>query len=140
MFPGVLNSTKSPFRPIVLLLVALLLGPISTRAKFLATKDYEYVRKLLVIGDSGVGKTCMATRFTENFFQSGFHNTIGVDFKTRTIKLDNGERVKLQIWDTAGQVGVKLQSWDTAGQVGQRGASEATDLGHGRAGGKTGSE
>uniref|UniRef100_A0A1I8HTL2 Ras-related protein Rab-13 n=2 Tax=Macrostomum lignano TaxID=282301 RepID=A0A1I8HTL2_9PLAT len=65
-------------------------------------KAYDYLFKLLLIGDSGVGKTCLLVRFAEDNFSPTFISTIGIDFKVRTIDLD-GKRVKLQIWDTAGQ-------------------------------------
>lgn len=60
--------------------------------------------KLLLIGDSGVGKSCCLLRFSEDSFTPSFITTIGIDFKIRTIELD-GKRVKLQIWDTAGMNG-----------------------------------
>ncbi|CAL8294029.1 unnamed protein product [Boreogadus saida] len=65
-------------------------------------KTYDYLFKLLLIGDSGVGKTCLLFRFSEDAFNTTFISTIGIDFKIRTIEL-NAKRVKLQIWDTAGQ-------------------------------------
>ncbi|PVD36563.1 hypothetical protein C0Q70_03548 [Pomacea canaliculata] len=65
-------------------------------------KTYDYLFKLLLIGDSGVGKTCLLFRFSEDAFNSTFISTIGIDFKIRTIELD-GKKIKLQIWDTAGQ-------------------------------------
>ncbi|XP_046605476.1 ras-related protein Rab-8A isoform X3 [Neodiprion virginianus] len=65
-------------------------------------KTYDYLFKLLLIGDSGVGKTCVLFRFSEDAFNTTFISTIGIDFKIRTIDLDN-KKVKLQIWDTAGQ-------------------------------------
>ena len=63
---------------------------------------YDYIFKLLLIGDSGVGKSSLLLRYTEDKYTSNFSSTIGVDFKVRTIELD-GKKVKLQIWDTAGQ-------------------------------------
>ncbi|GMR52776.1 hypothetical protein PMAYCL1PPCAC_22971, partial [Pristionchus mayeri] len=57
---------------------------------------------LLFIGDSGVGKTCMINRFSDDSFSTSKIATIGIDFKIRTIEL-NGKKVKLQVWDTAGQ-------------------------------------
>ncbi|CAO3596148.1 unnamed protein product [Absidia cylindrospora] len=63
--------------------------------------SYDYLIKLLLIGDSGVGKSCLLLRFQYSFTPS-FITTIGIDFKIRTIELD-GKRIKLQIWDTAGQ-------------------------------------
>ncbi|KAF7212177.1 ras-related protein Rab-8B [Nothobranchius furzeri] len=65
-------------------------------------KTYDYLFKLLLIGDSGVGKTCLLFRFSEDAFNTTFISTIGIDFKIRTVDLD-GKRIKLQIWDTAGQ-------------------------------------
>jgi len=63
---------------------------------------YDYLIKLLLIGDSGVGKSCLLLRFSEDSFIPSFITTIGIDFKIRTVELD-GKRIKLQIWDTAGQ-------------------------------------
>lgn len=64
--------------------------------------DYDYLFKLLLIGDSGVGKSCLLIRFADDTFTDSFISTIGVDFKIRTINV-GGKVVKLQIWDTAGQ-------------------------------------
>ena len=57
---------------------------------------------VLLIGDSGVGKSCLLLRFCDDAWTPSFITTIGIDFKIRTIELD-GKRIKLQIWDTAGQ-------------------------------------
>merc|ERR1712227_374715 len=65
-------------------------------------RDYDHLFKLLIIGDSGVGKSSILLRFADNMFSGSYITTIGVDFKIRTISVD-GEKVKLQIWDTAGQ-------------------------------------
>lgn len=64
--------------------------------------NYDYLIKLLVIGDSGIGKTCLLLRFADDTFTTSHLPTIGVDFKIKTIEVDR-KQVKLQIWDTAGQ-------------------------------------
>lgn len=65
-----------------------------------AASDYSF--KVLIIGDAGVGKSCLLTRFSENLFVSTTSATIGIDFNSRQIKVD-GSVCKLEIWDTAGQ-------------------------------------
>ncbi|XP_077297525.1 RAS oncogene family member Rab10 [Arctopsyche grandis] len=68
----------------------------------MAKKTYDLLFKLLLIGDSGVGKTCILFRFSDDAFTTTFISTIGIDFKIKTIEL-RGKKIKLQIWDTAGQ-------------------------------------
>ncbi|XP_077462239.1 ras-related protein ORAB-1-like isoform X2 [Stigmatopora argus] len=63
---------------------------------------YDYLFKLLLIGDSGVGKSGLMFRFADDTYTERRIRTIGVDFKIRTIELD-GKTIQLQIWDTAGQ-------------------------------------
>ncbi|XP_070972940.1 ras-related protein Rab-15-like [Oncorhynchus clarkii lewisi] len=65
-------------------------------------KQYDVLLRLLLLGDSGVGKTCLLCRFTDNEFHSSHISTLGVDFKMKTLKID-GIKVRVQIWDTAGQ-------------------------------------
>ena len=65
-------------------------------------QDYDYLFKMLLIGNSSVGKSSLMLRFAENIYHDTFLPTIGVDFKIRTFEL-GGKTVKLQIWDTAGQ-------------------------------------
>jgi len=64
--------------------------------------EYDQLFKILLIGDSGVGKSSILLRFTDDDFEEDHPATIGVDFKTKLITLD-GKRVNLTIWDTAGQ-------------------------------------
>ena len=62
----------------------------------------ESLFKILLLGDSGVGKSCIILRYIENNFSTNLMNSIGVDFKLKNIEIDN-KKIKLQIWDTAGQ-------------------------------------
>lgn len=64
--------------------------------------DYDDLFKILMIGDSGVGKSCMLLRFVDQQYNETYISTIGVDFRIKTVEID-GRKVKLQIWDTAGQ-------------------------------------
>ncbi|KAI8611963.1 ras-related protein rab-11A [Chytriomyces sp. MP71] len=64
--------------------------------------EYDYLFKVVLIGDSGVGKSNLLSRFTRNEFNLDSKSTIGVEFATRTIQVD-GKTIKAQIWDTAGQ-------------------------------------
>jgi len=63
---------------------------------------YEYIFKYIIIGDMGVGKSCLLHQFTENKFVPDSPHTIGVEFGTRIVEV-TGKKIKLQIWDTAGQ-------------------------------------
>lgn len=64
-------------------------------------QDEDHVFKLLIIGDSSVGKSNLLLRFTDNVFHDAFLPTIGVDFKIQTVNIGN-KKIKLNIWDTAG--------------------------------------
>ncbi|XP_043935700.1 ras-related protein Rab-11A-like isoform X2 [Protopterus annectens] len=64
--------------------------------------DYDFLFKVVLIGDSGVGKSNLLSRFTRNEFNLESKSTIGVEFATRSVKVHN-KTVKAQIWDTAGQ-------------------------------------
>lgn len=63
---------------------------------------YDFLYKIVLVGDSGVGKSNLLSRFTRNEFSLETKSTIGVEFATRNIQVDN-KTVKAQIWDTAGQ-------------------------------------
>ncbi|XGW16917.1 hypothetical protein V3C99_001947 [Haemonchus contortus] len=65
-------------------------------------EDYKYLFKVVLVGNAGVGKTCLVRKFTQGIFPPGQSATIGVDFMIKTVKVDN-DKIKLQIWDTAGQ-------------------------------------
>ena len=64
--------------------------------------NYEYIFKIVVIGDSGVGKSQLIERYARNSFNFESKSTIGVEFSTKVINVDK-TRIKLQLWDTAGQ-------------------------------------
>ncbi|XP_066995082.2 ras-related protein Rab-43 isoform X2 [Anabrus simplex] len=64
--------------------------------------SFDFLFKIVLIGDCGTGKTCVVQRFKSGTFVERHGNTIGVDFSMKTVTVD-GKKVKLQIWDTAGQ-------------------------------------
>jgi Ras-related protein Rab-1A len=74
----------------------------STDSEIYTSDRYDHLCKILLIGDCGVGKSCILTRFSDGQFYESYMSTIGVDFKIRTIEIE-GKIVKLQIWDTGGQ-------------------------------------
>ncbi|XP_028305235.1 ras-related protein Rab-19-like [Gouania willdenowi] len=63
---------------------------------------FDFLFKIILIGDSNVGKTCVVQNFKSGIYSEKQQNTIGVDFTVRTVDID-GKRVKMQVWDTAGQ-------------------------------------
>ena len=66
------------------------------------TKDYDYIFKIVLIGDTCVGKSCILVRFSDDIFNDNYVTTIGVDFRFKTMIVK--EKVaKIQIWDTAGE-------------------------------------
>ncbi|CAB0031283.1 unnamed protein product [Trichogramma brassicae] len=65
-------------------------------------EGFDYLFKIVLVGDCGAGKTCIVQKFHSGNFVQRHGNTIGVDFSMKTVLID-GKRVKLQIWDTAGQ-------------------------------------
>ena len=71
-------------------------------AVYKSEDEYDYLFKLVLIGDSGVGKSNLLSRFTRNEFNLESKSTIGVEFATKSMKID-GKVIKAQIWDTAGQ-------------------------------------
>lgn len=87
--PGIvpINGVVHPSRP-----------SISNSSEF-----YDIAFKVMLVGDSGVGKTCLLVRFKDGAFLAGsFISTVGIDFRNKGMNID-GVKVKLQIWDTAGQ-------------------------------------
>ena len=67
-------------------------------------KDYHFLYKICVLGDSGVGKSSLCDRFVHEIFQEYHHSTIGVEFYPAYIPYDEDTVIKMQIWDTAGQL------------------------------------
>ena len=63
----------------------------------------EHSLKILLLGDTSVGKTCFLKRYTDDTFQDAYLSTIGFDFKFKYVTLQSGKKVKVQLWDTAGQ-------------------------------------
>jgi len=70
--------------------------------KLSKSKQFDYTFKIVMIGDSGVGKSCILLRFADDKFNENFYATIGVDFRFKNVMVDD-KSVQLQIWDTAGQ-------------------------------------
>jgi len=68
-----------------------------------ASSAYDHLFKVVLVGDSGVGKSNLLLRFTRNTFSPEEKSTIGVEFATRVLPMTDSKRVKAQIWDTAGQ-------------------------------------
>ena len=63
--------------------------------------DYDYLYKIVLLGDSGVGKSNILSRFTRNEFELDTKTTIGVEFATKSVRMQ-GKTIKAQVWDTAG--------------------------------------
>ena len=75
------------------------------RLKSKSEMEFDYIFKYIIIGNSGVGKSCIVNRFIQDEYSDEIESTIGVEFGAKIVKLDlNGKQVsvKLQIWDTAG--------------------------------------
>lgn len=64
---------------------------------------WQYQFRIIMLGDSTVGKTSLLKRYTEGAFLDSINQTVGVDFYVRFLDVEPGVRVKLQFWDTAGQ-------------------------------------
>lgn len=73
--------------------------------------DYDYLFKIVMVGDPGVGKSSVLLRFADEMYNENYYATIGVDFRFKTLLMSN-KAIKLQIWDTAGQE--KFKSLTTA--------------------------
>ena len=66
-------------------------------------EEYYRLYKILLLGDVAVGKSCLLLRYCENSFQESHLSTIGLDFRLKTISLENNRKIRIQIWDTAGE-------------------------------------
>ena len=86
----------------------------------------DCVYKVLLLGDSTVGKTCFLMKYTDNKFQEAHMSTIGLDYRLKNMTLKNGKNVKLQIWDTAGQE--RFHSMATSVIKGSQGVAVTFDL------------
>jgi len=69
---------------------------------YASNQEFDYLFKLVIIGDSGVGKSSLLYRYCDDAYTEWYVSTVGVDFKIKTINVKD-KVVKLQIWDTAGQ-------------------------------------
>ncbi|XP_067936306.1 ras-related protein Rab-37-like [Watersipora subatra] len=71
--------------------------------KHVSLPEFDITAKVMLVGDSSVGKTCLLTKFRDGTFLSGsFICTVGIDFRNKVVEVDD-VKVKMQIWDTAGQ-------------------------------------
>jgi len=70
---------------------------------FVSVPGFQFIFKIVLLGDSGVGKSNLVFRFTKNEFNKDSKSTIGVEFATKTVQIEDNKLVKAQIWDTAGQ-------------------------------------
>ncbi len=68
-----------------------------------SSPESDFVIKILLLGDSEVGKSCFLMRYSDNVFVENYITTIGLDYKLKIVKLDSGKTIKVQLWDTAGQ-------------------------------------
>ena len=68
----------------------------------MSEENYDFIFKILLLGNSDVGKSSLILRYVDGTWSNTFIPTIGVDFKVKTIEVDN-KKLKMQIWDTAGQ-------------------------------------
>ena len=66
------------------------------------SKD-DFLYKIVILGDTSVGKTCFFNRYVDNTFEEKTLGTIGIEYRLKNVQLENGSTIKLQIWDTAGQ-------------------------------------
>jgi small GTP-binding protein len=66
-------------------------------------KEHDYMFKVILVGLSGVGKSNILLRYTRDEFSSDWQTTLGVEYAAKTVTTSQGTRIKLQIWDTAGQ-------------------------------------
>ena len=86
----------------------------------MSSSYFKYVFKYIIIGNPSVGKSCLLNQFLNNRFSEEYEITVGVEFGAKTIEIEDGNKVKLQIWDTAGQESFKsiTRSYYRAAAVG----------------------
>lgn len=73
----------------------------------MSSARFKYVFKYIIIGNPSVGKSCLLNQFLNNRFSDEYEITVGVEFGAKTVNIEDGNKVKLQIWDTAGQESFK---------------------------------
>ena len=81
---------------------------LTARSCLACPKQVLFAFQIVLLGDANVGKSSIVTRFINGEFDPEIKNTVGAAFVTRTVETD-GEKVKFQVWDTAGQGRVRLQ-------------------------------
>lgn len=93
--------------------MSVVLAQMAAPQKENADQNFDYMFKLLIIGNSSVGKTSFLFRYADDSFTSAFVSTVGIDFKVKTV-YKNDKRIKLQIWVSSDLVYVRLERNDVA--------------------------
>lgn len=100
---NVRENRKNELLPVLLSSHSAQLQPKSLSVSVWMACAWDFQFRVLLLGDSGVGKTSLLRWYTEGEFTESTGQTVGVDFCCRVVELESGEKVRLQFWDTAGQ-------------------------------------